>query len=69
MKQVEHAQLAADCQRMNNQDASGYDDHDMGQDLEKHHQILKSQRDAEYIYPYIKAHHGDPAFNISHCVP
>ena len=69
IKRVEHAKLAADRQRMNERSTSGDDDHNRGQDLEKHHQISKSQKDDMNIYSYVYAHRGDPAFNISLCVP
>jgi len=44
-------------------------DDDIDQDLDKHHQISKSWKDAVDIYSYIYANCGDPAFDIRLCVP
>ena len=68
MRQVERAQLAADRQRIKNLKRSesetiGGND-DIGQDLEAHYQISKSQKDPVSVCPYVHANHGDPAFNV-----
>jgi len=66
VRRVEHAQLAADHQRIKkqiNSETIGGDD-DIGQDLEPHYQISKSRKDPVSMNTYVHANHGDPAFNV-----
>ena len=68
MKRVERAQLAADWQRLSKQSEtqhiSDHDDDNIGQDMEIHHKISKSRKDAVSIYSYVCENHGDPAFKV-----
>ena len=67
--QVECAQLAADRQTINKQSQTTSVNDNIDQDLEKHYQISKTWKDPLNIYDYIYANPGDPAFDISPCVP
>jgi len=71
MQRRERAQLAAEHETMNKwsktQTARVNDDID--QDLDKHHQISKSWKDAVDIYSYIYANGGDPAFDVCLHIP
>jgi hypothetical protein len=44
--------------------AASINDNITDQDLEKHYQISKTQKDSENIYSYVYANVGDPAFKV-----
>jgi hypothetical protein len=69
--QLEHAQLAAEQQttsKRSKTQTTSVDD-DIDQDLEKHYQVSKSQKNHKDLYGYIYANQGNPAFNVSLRVP
>lgn len=72
VRRLERAQLAADHQRMKTwseiEGVGGGDDHDIGQDLETHHHISKSRKEAVDIFDYVYKNCGDPAFNVRLCL-
>ena len=71
VRQLERAQLAAEHETMNERSKTqtARVDDDIDQDLDKHHQISKSRKDAVDIYSYIYANRGDPAFDVRLRIP
>jgi hypothetical protein len=67
VQRLEHAQLAADHQRWcEAQDIT--DNDNIGQNLEAHYQISKSQKDPVNLSSYVYANHGDPTINVRVCI-
>lgn len=68
VRQLEHAQLAADRQRIRTQtETAGINiesDGDMGMNLDVRYEVPNSWTDPVNIYSFVRTHHGDPAITV-----